>query len=181
LQSYPNPYLAFQTCRRFYILTHEAAMWKTRYKNAEILLPRLPPTVCDTLGNVSSTVCEQALRRAYAIESEWQRKECRPAHNFFNAMGFIHCMSLVPGGRYLVVCTTVSNEPRLSIWDLEVPSSNPFAPKQRRAALVNTILPGRVTEMTTKYLLYRSTPGIAIAVSGSVGNNGMKYISSELP
>lgn len=143
-------------------------------------LPPLPPSNFNSHKNIRPEVCEQILRRALAVEHEWQREEsCRPAHNFFDTNDPTHCLSLLPGGRFLAVASVEpsSLQPYLTIWDLECPTDRPFLPDRRRAALVRTALPGKVDEMTAKYIPYKGNQGIVVAVAGPARRQGYKFVT----
>ena len=170
-----------QVSRRFCAVTYSPVIWKRLLKNTDMQLPPLPPTINNSYRNIKSEVCEQVVRRAHAVEHEWQRSKCRPAHNFIDSMNPTHSLAIVPGGRFLAVASTnhSTQQSFLTVWDLEVPAKQPFLPNKRRAALVRTSLPGSVLEMSSSYLPYKGQQGVAIAVVGFVENFSNKLVFSN--
>jgi hypothetical protein len=133
----------------------------------------LPPTDAHALGNLPSLSCERALRNASILEHDWNRGDLAPEHNWFDSHNQTNLMSILPGGRYIVV-SSKDEQTRvhyMTLWDLELPNNDPTDPHRRRAALARTVIPGRVTELQTKYMQVLGHQGIVVAFVCEVLNS----------
>jgi hypothetical protein len=113
-------------------------------------------------------MCERLLRRAYSLQGGWKEIQEIGVHSWFDAFNPPHSMSLLPGGRYLVVSSieVTTEKPTLTVWDLEFPqpAHDRSVPLKRRAAIARVVIPGPVMEMRTKYMCVGGVNGIVIAL-----------------
>jgi hypothetical protein len=133
----------------------------------------VPPTAANSFGNLPEIECERALRSAYILDRNWKKQRLEPIHNWFDTHSQAHSMSMLPGGRYLVIASTESRTRKhlITLWDLELPNSTPFNPHKRRAALARAVIPGQVVEMTVKYMAIFGFQGIVIALVCTIPNS----------
>ena len=132
----------------------------------------MPPTSRHSLPNIDPFVCEQLVRRAYSLQREWVRRDATAAHNWVDLFNLTHAMSLLPGGRHLVVASVeiASGKSVITVWDLEFPNKNPFNPDRRRAGLAKLVVPGPVRNLIAKYMNVKGEKGIVIVLLSSTPN-----------
>jgi hypothetical protein len=110
-------------------------------------------------------MCERLLRRAHSLQGGWRGKRQHAIHSWFDAFNPPHHLSILPGGRYLVVGSVewATEKSTLVVWDLEFPQKGHDTPLKRRAAIARIVIPGPVVEMKTKYMCVEGVVGIVIA------------------
>jgi hypothetical protein len=155
-----------QVSRFFYKLTYTTVIWKRFLRKIRLPIAPVPPTSSNSFSNLLEIDCERALRNAYVLDRDWKKPDLEPAHNWFDTHSQAHNMSVLPGGRFLVVASTESRTGKflITLWDLEFPAPSPFDPHKRRAALARTVIPGCVVEMKTSYMPILGFQGIVIAL-----------------
>ncbi|KAI0692045.1 hypothetical protein BC835DRAFT_1278331 [Cytidiella melzeri] len=142
----------------YYHLTHHTAIWKRLLRQAEILLPPLPPTSRHSLQNLTGLEAERLLTRAYSLDKIWRWRTPELYEKWgFDAYHHVAHMVLLPGSQYLVA--SVSDFTRQD-WALVIYALD------SRYNVISIAKTGTVTKgynLQAKYLTVNGEHGITIS------------------
>ncbi|KAJ7204396.1 hypothetical protein GGX14DRAFT_646929 [Mycena pura] len=143
--------------RTFFLLTHEAVIWKRFLERMRTPIPPLRPTFRYSF-QVTDFEAEQLVTRAISLEDNW-RLDCPQVkvRRVMDAHHRVLDMCLLPGGKFLVasVRDLASHRYYLTLFSLDHPKGN------RAVARLPTKT--RAYDLQAKYLKYKEKHGIMIA------------------
>ena len=147
------------TNKRFYVLTHDASIWKRLLRRLSLPVPPLPPTPRRSFTNLTGLEAERLFIRSLSLTKNFSSQSPTPYWGrAVEAFHHVQSMTILPGGVHLVASVREETRNSFAIMIFVLDYRNGGA-----LPLAKTDTPTQAYNLQAKYMKLHNQNGIVIA------------------